>query len=354
MPLDNKNELTLEELKTIIHGLRMSTLSFVEDGALSEINSMIKMLPLPEEIDKLTRFPKAVKNVQNDIGNIMRLIELYGKRDVEFKTRYVSRTSLPPRYKVLEWRGNMKTDAKIIRDIVKVSSDVDSKGHGELSGRINKFASNILQDKFDETEFEKIAMSLKESGLEKEAQFWQGVKGFMGGALGKAKEMATDLWQTGKAGGLEAQYAAIYKQLEVFKGKVGQLVSQARDPNLKQRMQSLFQAIQLGEEQMNKAATDVKNASSQTAQQPAQQAAPASAAGNIQQTLTSLQSALNMPGLDKYQQNAIQQAIKALQRNQQPAVSTPSESTPVTTPAAQPVTASSKFNLRMYKSACAK
>ena len=37
MPIDNKIDLTLDELKTIIHGLRMSTLSFVEDNAIGQL-----------------------------------------------------------------------------------------------------------------------------------------------------------------------------------------------------------------------------------------------------------------------------------------------------------------------------
>ena len=110
MPIDNKIDLTLDELKTIIHGLRMSTLSFVEDNALDEIKAMIKALPLPEAIDKLVTIPMGIKGIQRDVGNIMRLIELYGKRDIEFKTRYKSRTGLPPRYKVLDWRSKMKAN----------------------------------------------------------------------------------------------------------------------------------------------------------------------------------------------------------------------------------------------------
>lgn len=137
MPIENKVQLTIEELKTIIHGLRMSTFSFVEDNAMIEIGAMIKALPSSEEIDKLAGAPKAIKNLQTSIGNIMQLIEAYGKRDVEYKVRYRSRTNLPPRYKVLDWRGAMKSreelKASLITGMVRVSSDLDRDGYSELS-----------------------------------------------------------------------------------------------------------------------------------------------------------------------------------------------------------------------------
>ena len=60
----------------------------------------VRPSPLPEEMDKLNGIPVAVKHLQRDIGNIMRLIELYGKRDVEFKTRYKSRTDLSGKNKI--------------------------------------------------------------------------------------------------------------------------------------------------------------------------------------------------------------------------------------------------------------
>ena len=60
MAIDPKIDLTLDELKTIIHGLRMSTLSFVEENARTEINAMIKALPLPEKIDHLDTIPSSI------------------------------------------------------------------------------------------------------------------------------------------------------------------------------------------------------------------------------------------------------------------------------------------------------
>ena len=261
MPHPN-TELTVQEMKTIIHALRMSTLSFVEENAINEIQSMIKALPLPEEIDRISvHTPLSIKKLQKDIGNIMRLIELYGKRDLEFKTRYISRTGLPPRYRVLDWRKKqMRPEVKAsIKEMVKISSDIDNKGYGEISGHINKFASKIIQNQFDDAEYEKISSSLKNAGLEKEAQFWAGVKGFMGGAGQKAGDVLKGIWQSGVAGSLSSKYDVIYKQIVDFKASVDALAAKAVDPNIRQQMQELSKNIEIGATQINQGVQKAKS-----------------------------------------------------------------------------------------------
>jgi len=271
MAIDNTVDLPTDELKVIIHALRMSNLAFVEDNAIDEIRAMIKALPLPEQIDQLTvNHPMSIKNLQKDIGNIMRLIELYGKRDVEFKTRYKSRTGLPPRYKVLDWRSKMKDEVKAsVREIVKLSADLDGKGYGEISSSLNKFASKIVQDQFDESELDKIAAAFQKEGLEKEAQWLQKMKGFMGGAMGKVKEMATDIWQAGQAGGLEAEYNALYNQMVKFKGKVDALATGAQDSNIRQQMAALSKLIDVSGKQMNEGVKKAKQGTKKPQKPPA-------------------------------------------------------------------------------------
>lgn len=167
MAIDNTVDITLDELKTIIHGLRMSTFSFVEDNAIDEIKAMIKALPLPENIDKLAIVPMAIKHLQRDIGNIMRLIELYGKRDIEFKTRYKSRTGLPPRYKVLGWK-HMKSN--FTRDLIKTSSVMDEVGYGDISSRLIKCAKATVSNEFSTKDFAIVtADTLDKIGFIKEA-----------------------------------------------------------------------------------------------------------------------------------------------------------------------------------------
>jgi len=128
-------DFTLRELREIILGLRMSGLSFVEDGAISEIQAMIKSLPSAEDLEKHYSNPESLKQLQKDVGGIMRLIEIYGKRDGEYKVRYKSRTGLPPRYKVMEWREPMqqaaKNNNKIISTVNKVVKGLKKLGLNE-------------------------------------------------------------------------------------------------------------------------------------------------------------------------------------------------------------------------------
>ena len=83
-----EKQVTLQDLRAIIHGLNMSGLSFIEDGAVAEIKGMIKALPSPEALNKLTNTPDAIINLQKDIGKIMKLIDNYSKRDMEYKTNF--------------------------------------------------------------------------------------------------------------------------------------------------------------------------------------------------------------------------------------------------------------------------
>ena len=162
-------EVTLQDIRAIIHGLRMATFSFVEEQALTEIKSMIKALPGPEDLNGLE--PGQLKLIQSDVGNIMRLIEIYGKRDMEYKTRYKSRTGLPPRYKVLDWRVDMDKAAKdVTRSMVKTSAIADELGYSSISDRLIRCAKKVQSNELDEFELAKItAETLDKIGLVKEA-----------------------------------------------------------------------------------------------------------------------------------------------------------------------------------------
>lgn len=149
MPLENTVDVTLQDLRAIIHGLKMASLSFVEPEALDEIEAMIKSLPGAEELNQYAMDPPSLKQLQAQIGGIMRIIELYSKRDSEYKTRYKSRTGLPPRYPVLEWRDQMPIAASkinkmeiknsLVKNLIKLSQDVDNEGASFAS-----FACDLL------------------------------------------------------------------------------------------------------------------------------------------------------------------------------------------------------------------
>ena len=148
MELDEKNRLTIDELHGIIKGLMLDSFASVEPNALVEIKAMIKFLPTPEALGKLADNPGNIEKIQSDIGKIMRLIELYSKRDVEYKTRYKARTKLEPRYKVLKCETPIPTLAKnnLIKNLVKLSQVMDDEDYGGLSQEFLNCAKSINND----------------------------------------------------------------------------------------------------------------------------------------------------------------------------------------------------------------
>jgi len=182
MPVENTIAITLQDLKTIIHGLKMASLAFVEDDAVDEIEAMISSLPGPEELNGYVTTPDSLKKIQEQIGGIMRLIEVYSKRDQEYKTRYKSRTGLPPRYKVLDWENNKMSSSrdsknKLVKDIVKLSRAVDDDGLSVFSMDLLSCAKEMrdnnslpIEKLYDATkDFVKSARFIN-AGLRKEAQ----------------------------------------------------------------------------------------------------------------------------------------------------------------------------------------
>ena len=175
--------LTLDELKTIIHGLRMSGFSSVEPEALSQIQFRIKNLPVSEEMDKLADDPVSLKNIVHEIGEIMRLLDIYGSKNSEYKARFQSLKGLPPRYKVLEWKSkpenNMNKAASIAKELVRLSSEMDEKGQIKISQKMIVCAKYAMNDELDGRDFQELDSMMKEAGIGK----------MLGNVWDKAKEM---------------------------------------------------------------------------------------------------------------------------------------------------------------------
>ena len=238
---------SIEELKDIIKGLRMSTFSFVDPNAIDEINHMIQTLPVPEELDRLT-LPMAIKKIRKDVGNIMRIIELYGKRDKEYKIRYKSRTGLPPRYKVLEWRSAMKK-SEFLKEMVKVSSVADDKGNADIAGKLILFAKKVQEGNVEEQEVDDTIIMLKAAGFDKEAQMireagwmsnmWQGVKNV-------GKSIAQDVGQTAQNVG---QAAKEYGQKQV--GRYQEGVEQGLITEVTKDLGNIAQTIQATQKKLD-------------------------------------------------------------------------------------------------------
>jgi hypothetical protein len=178
MPLEESTDVTLQDLRAIIHGLRMANLSFVEQDALDEIEAMIKELPHPEDLAQMADSPSMLKKLKEHIGGIMRLIETYSKRDTEYKARYKSRTGLPPRYKVLEWRSamsNRELRNAIVKGLISLSAAVDEDGHGKYASVLLSCAKKVRDNELPVEELhagtvEFLTASLSSGGLRKEAQ----------------------------------------------------------------------------------------------------------------------------------------------------------------------------------------
>jgi len=196
MALDPKSLQNLQDLRVIIHTLKMNGLTHVDPEAMDEIRNRIQKLPSAEGINDLALNSVSMDDVREEIGLIMHLLEAYGKNDSEFKARYKSRTGLPPRYKVLDWRSNMKSEAKqVIREMIKTSAIVDGKGNGQLAGDLIKCAKQIKTEEMDEKSFNQIIENLRLAGFQKEAgllkeaalPWMQGLQGMWQGAKDVAK-----------------------------------------------------------------------------------------------------------------------------------------------------------------------
>ena len=231
---------SIEELKVIIHGLRMSTLVSVEVGAIDEVQHMIQALPLPEELDRLDN-PMLIKKIRKDVGSIMRIVELYGKRDKEYKVRYKSRTGLPPRYKILEWRSAMKK-AEFIKEMIKVSSVADDKGNADVATKLMLFAKNVQEGKVEEQDVDDAIITLKSAGFDKEARMireagwmsnmWEGAK-----SVGKG--VAEDVGQAAQGVG---QAAKDYGQKQV--GRFNEGIHQGKIGEVQKDMENIIKLIQ--------------------------------------------------------------------------------------------------------------
>jgi len=162
--------LNLQDLRAIVHSLKMAGLSFVDPEAVDAIKDRIRALPSAEDLNKLAKDKGSMNHLTQEIGDIMKLIEVYGNRDPEFKARYKSRTGLPPRYKVLEWRGNMKQEAmQVVKQMIKTSAVIDEKGNGKLAGDLIKCAKKMQSDEIDGKSFDQIIEDVRLAGFDQEA-----------------------------------------------------------------------------------------------------------------------------------------------------------------------------------------
>lgn len=139
MPSSNQN-LTLDSLKTIIMSLKMSGFSYIEPEALDTISMMIKDLPTNEALEKGSNDARFIKSVTHQVGEIMRLINIYGTKNFEYLQRHKSVKNLPPRYKVMDWKRAS------VNSIIKASKSIDDQGDANGAIKLINIADSILND----------------------------------------------------------------------------------------------------------------------------------------------------------------------------------------------------------------
>ena len=251
--------LTLDELKTIIHGLRMSGFSSVEPEALSQIQFRIKNLPVSEEMDKLADDPVSLKNIVHEIGEIMRLLDIYGSKNSEYKARFQSLKGLPPRYKVLEWKSkpenNMNKAASIAKELVRLSSEMDEKGQIKISQKMIVCAKHAMNDELDGRDFQELDSMMKEAGI------FDAMKGIGDVAKGVGQGIKQKVTDTGKAignfvndkaqagkemyqvGNYKSTLERINKELNDVVQNVEKASQSAQDPARKQQLSAIHNKL---------------------------------------------------------------------------------------------------------------
>ena len=221
MPEVAKNQdLTLQDMRVIIHGLKMAGFACVEPEALDQIKFRIKSLPNPEELNSLTDDLGSIKRIAKEVGEIMRLLEIYAKKGPEFKARFESLKGLPPRYKILEWRKNM-SNTNLTRQLVRISANADQTGKAILSEKLLSLAKKSLEDQISDQDITEASNLLSSNGLEKEAKMveaaWWSPQG-----IGQAvKGLGQDIGQKIKTQ-WQGQYKdKLIKEMEEICSKMG-------------------------------------------------------------------------------------------------------------------------------------
>ena len=261
------SNLSVGDLKIIIHGLKMAGFSFVDQQALTEINAMIKSLPGPEEIDKLTiNHMETIKKITIDVGGILRLVEIYGQRDMEYKVRYKTRTGLPPRYKVMDWRKAMKQEAiDLVKELVRMSSVADGQGKFDIADKLVRCAKKIQDTSIQEPDFIDVIAGMERSGFNQEAklireayswdQFKGNVRGLGTGIGNVVNNIKTDI----QVGGLTAKFNNFIAGVKEFKKQLGALVGKlGNNPTLQKKVDDLNKSIEVDNKYVEQMVADIE------------------------------------------------------------------------------------------------
>jgi len=231
MELENKKELSLQDLRVIIRSLKMSGFSFVEPEALDQINFLIKNLPGPEQLNKIGSDPRETSRVKQQVGEIMKLIDIYGVKNFEYKTRYKAIKNLPPRYKVVDWD---KTKKASINGLIRVSAVLEAKGKNKISERVMLLAEKIRSSDMGEEDIIKLANELSDGGF--------GIESFI---LKKTIKTAlsNDVWQSGTGMEYISDVQAISNDLKNLKTYTEKLKSGSKTQTVVMKLDTLLEQL---------------------------------------------------------------------------------------------------------------
>ena len=171
-PTPKPAALGIQDLRAIIHGLKMSGFSYIGDEVMRDrISFMIEDLPTPESLMSMADTPLDIKHIQQQVGEIMRLIETGGARDENFKVRYEVKKAMPPRYKVLKWRGAMKNKG-LTSELVRISATADDHNQPRIASKALELADAALNGKVEASDIDGFLRLCSDNGFNKEAQNW--------------------------------------------------------------------------------------------------------------------------------------------------------------------------------------
>ncbi|MFA7219231.1 MAG: hypothetical protein WC119_01845 [Synergistaceae bacterium] len=243
----NEQNLSVQDLRAIIHGLRMKEFSIDDEDASDQIHFMIKGLPTPETLDSMVNAPGELKDVQDTVGEIMRLIELGGRRDESFKVRYEAKKDMPPRYKVLTWRTAMNQN-DLTKKLIKASVYADEKNEPLVAEQALKLAKKVRDGAVTDEDILSFNTAISKTSLEKEAgmgEFMAGLKGGLGGAMQGAKNfghaVAGDPFSASKALA-KARYwmGNVVKGLDGLKESLNGAINFVYDTKMKSDLQNVL------------------------------------------------------------------------------------------------------------------
>lgn len=218
----------------------MSGFSFVEPEALDQINFLIKQLPGPEQLNKIGLDPRETSRVKQQVGEIMKMIDIYGVKNFEYKTRYKAIKNLPPRYKVVDWNKSKKATASTVNGLIKASAVLKEKGKEKISERVMLLAEKIRSSDMSEDDVIKLANELRDGGF--------GIESFI---LKKNIKTAADdvnttddIWQAGTGSNYIAAVGEITTELENLKKYTEELKKGSKTQSIIVKLNTLMGQLQ--------------------------------------------------------------------------------------------------------------